>query len=394
MNNHLSQRELKLKMYRVLRWVILCWSMMFYSLAIGAFAPRHDLLKTVLPMAIIAGSVFIIDKCRNLICFDLVQVIQAMLFIYISRQFPPSGGELFLTTGMTVLFMENLVLKPKWSQFPIITIIYSGYILSTSTTLVNALLLIQTLTIWVILVIIAYRILYKRYSQVEELLRWNLRLSRANQKIAELTEEKVLRKNAQDLHDTLTQDIIGINMYLTMVKKLADQHKYAQMREMLTKTQQLTTAAVKRSRKMIQEYRTKTSASAKMSLKQAISQIADNLHSLYGLSTVVNIDHDLKVQQGELNDIQSVVHEALMNVIKHGHTKDAIVNIQTASQQVKVEIIDHGRPLVIPHFQRGHYGITDMKERAAKYNGQVTFQSLSSGGVKVSATFTVKEASK
>lgn len=382
--------QLKLKMYRGLRWVILCWVMMFYSLIIGNLAPTHHLPSTILPVIIIIGLAFVIDKTHNLILFDLIQIVQAALFIYVYQYFARGEAYLFLTTGMTVLFMESLVLKPKWPQIPTLTILYCGYVISTGRNLLTTLLLIQTLTIWALLVIIAYRILYKRYAQVEELRKWNLRLSQANQRIAELTEEKVLRANAQDLHDTLTQDVIGINMYLTMVQKLADQHQYRQMQDMLTKTQQLTTAAVKRSRKMIEGYRTKTSSSAKQSLKQALSGIIDNLQSLYGLSTTLTIPTDILIKRSELHDIQSVVHEALMNVIKHGHTKQAIVNVKTTDQQLTIEVIDYGHSWGL-RIRQGHYGITDMKERTARHNGKVTFSDTQPSGVKVTATFQIKE---
>lgn len=346
--------------------------------------------STFIPVIVIIALAFVMDKTHYLIIFDILQIIQAALFVYVYQYFDRGTAYLFLITGMTVLFMEALVLKPKWQNMPTITVIYCIYVVSTSRNLLTTVLLVQSLVLWALLVVVAYRILYKRYAQVEELRRWNLKLSQANQRIAELTEEKVLRANARDLHDTLTQDVIGINMYLTMVQKLAKQHKYQEMEEMLIKTQQLTTAAVKRSRKMIKEYRTKTSDSSKQSLKRALAGIIDNLQNLYGLSTTLKQPTDVMIQRAELHDIQSVVHEALMNVIKHGKTKQALVNVKLVGRQLTVEIIDHGRSWSSRRIREGHYGITNMTERAKKYHGDVTFEVIQPNGVKVTSTFQLR----
>ncbi|WP_375685825.1 histidine kinase, partial [Bartonella sp. TT110JLCBS] len=83
----------------------------------------------------------------------------------------------------------------------------------------------------------AYIGIGRRFNQAEELRQANIKLNQANNKIAKLTSQRVRQEVARDLHDTLTQDIVGINMQLAVIKMLAEKQDYDKMKMMLDKTE-------------------------------------------------------------------------------------------------------------------------------------------------------------
>ncbi len=179
-------------------------------------------------------------------------------------------------------------------------------------------------------------------------------------------------------------------MQLAVVKHLADQQDYPKMRQMLERTEGMTSSAIKESRQLIQQYRKTTEDQPQRSLKQAIVRLINDMRENYQLQTKLQFTQGLLIENEKLHDISQVVREALMNVVKHGRTTQAVVEVHHDQKWLIITIIDHGRRFVPPTKLTNHFGLKNMNERAAKHGGQVTVESLNDG-VKVVARFKLEE---
>lgn len=140
----------------------------------------------------------------------------------------------------------------------------------------------------------------------------------------------------------------------------------------------MATAAIKLSRRMIKQYRD-GEVGERSSLRQALQQMIADLQKNYSLQTTLKMNDDVSLASESLTDIIRVTGEALMNVVKHGKTDQATLNVTVDNNKVTVEIINHGQPWKKKQNLGNHYGIKNMTERAEKHNGKLKFQPLKKG---------------
>ena len=294
--------------------------------------------------------------------------------------------------GVPIVLFEELVVINNWRRVPIISLMYICFILYSFGRVIARLMILSEAMVAILLITyVAYISLYRRLEQNETIRQTNLKLSIANQKIADLTADKVRQAVARELHDTLTQDVVGINMQLSAIKMLADQREYTKMNQMLDQTEVMATEAIKHSRDLIKQYRENENHHQKESLKVVSQTIVDRFAEEYGLQTEFMMDRDVSVASEELHDMGRVLNEALMNVVKHGQTNTATVKITVDYGLVTMVVTNQGRFLKRPQVKNGHYGLQNMKERVEKYGGRLTFHPVSKNGVEVIATFLIEE---
>ncbi|WP_143457273.1 sensor histidine kinase [Limosilactobacillus caccae] len=384
------QKEIKDKIFDGARWVSLCWIWMFMSLIFSPLFRTDDHLDgKKLPIAILYLSLIFAPQLVKLIPRLVLLLVQGGILVGVSLLLTYGTKIVFLMAGLPVLLFEELIFIAPPKKVPLISLLYGAFILANANNLMSFILQLEAFAIVFVLVVIAYRTTYRQFMQAEELRVVNEKLNHANQRIEKLTAERVHKEVARDLHDTLTQDFVGLNMRLTVIKQLAEKQEYAKLLPMVTETQQMATNAIEQSRSMIKQYRDLEFPREKQSLKQMTLDTIALLEENYSLKTKLTINQDVAIWMGELVDIERVVSEALMNVVKHGETDQAAVNMVVDDNQLTIEIINHGKNWQ-PTNRDNHYGMTNMKERAAKYNGEIKFSSLAKG-LKVTATFELGE---
>ncbi|MEO6090281.1 MAG: sensor histidine kinase [Umezawaea sp.] len=78
-----------------------------------------------------------------------------------------------------------------------------------------------------------------------------------------------------------------------------------------------------------------------------------------------------------------IVQEALTNVVKHAATPTCLLAIEFGEDELRIEVIDHGRGAQAPALGHGLYG---MRERVAAHGGTLDAASTPGGGFRVLAT--------
>jgi signal transduction histidine kinase len=87
-----------------------------------------------------------------------------------------------------------------------------------------------------------------------------------------------------------------------------------------------------------------------------------------------------------------LIQEALLNVVRHGQTNEARVEIRREGNSVVAEVADFGRGFELaPTLARGALGLLGMYERATYVGGQVHVNTTPGHGTTVRIEIPVKE---
>ncbi|MBI5549609.1 MAG: sensor histidine kinase [Deltaproteobacteria bacterium] len=78
-----------------------------------------------------------------------------------------------------------------------------------------------------------------------------------------------------------------------------------------------------------------------------------------------------------------VLQEALANASKHGHSQTVLVCLRFDAQRMALSVKDDGVGFDTRSTPKGHYGLTNMHERAAKVGGEVQVESAPGKGTLV-----------
>lgn len=82
-----------------------------------------------------------------------------------------------------------------------------------------------------------------------------------------------------------------------------------------------------------------------------------------------------------------VLQECLSNAAKHAAAKKVVVKLQLSDSKVLLSVKDDGKGFDTRQARPGHYGLTNMRERAMKVEGEVIIDSTPGAGTQV--TFSV-----
>lgn len=99
----------------------------------------------------------------------------------------------------------------------------------------NFILLAEAVAMIALLSIYYYQMIYRQVFQAQYLQEVNEELNQAYAQVEEVTTKAVKQTLARDLHDSLTQDLIGINMHLSAMKVLLDNEDYQKLAQTLEK---------------------------------------------------------------------------------------------------------------------------------------------------------------
>jgi signal transduction histidine kinase len=205
------------------------------------------------------------------------------------------------------------------------------------------------------------------------------------QSLATLEERERI---AQELHDTLVQDLILVQMKLTDIEKELPPDASKAIVEAVEDMRNVTGNAYEDARQAI--FGLQTMVSKGLGL---IPTLAEYLHEF---SAVRKFPVELKVvnskpfQLSALAEIQviHIINEALSNVFKHSQAQKSIVSFDHDGTYAKVTIEDNGNGFD-PHVESNgyHIGIHSMRKRAERVNGQLSVESAPGKGTKVIASF-------
>ncbi len=130
-----------------------------------------------------------------------------------------------------------------------------------------------------------------------------------------------------------------------------------------------------------------------LGLGAALSSHARAVTEATDVSVVLQIDavDGVLTREAELA-LYRLVQEALHNVVRHGDTQQARLDVRRLNGRIEATIIDRGRGFAVaPTLERGALGLLGMFERAAYVGGKVEVDSTAGQGTTVRIQIPVKE---
>lgn len=188
---------------------------------------------------------------------------------------------------------------------------------------------------------------------------------------------------AQDLHDTLEQELVGVNMLLddTARRMSAGESSAAQPLDL---ARRLLRRAREEARSTIHELR--SVALKKRGLPTAIEDLLRPLATAAGAEFVIIVNGNPTRLAGTLEThLLRLAQEAVANAAKHSGAKRIEVLLDYDEESVRLTVRDDGSgfdPQAMTALT-GHFGLSGMRERAEKVAGRLRINSAPGKGTEV-----------
>lgn len=217
---------------------------------------------------------------------------------------------------------------------------------------------------------------------------YRLRVWQVTTHLRERFEERLKERTriAQELHDSLIQDVMGISLQIEVTDELLPADLPA--KQSLARALRLCKSALDAGRRTLSDLRSAPISAA--DLVKSFSQSTDELARDTG--TVVDVivegrERPLNALAG--NDVLQTGRQAIINALQHAHARKIHVLLSYGERLLQIRVQDNGRGIneeTLNLRRPGHYGIAGMKERAERLGGSISIRSRVGEGTEVNLT--------
>ena len=188
---------------------------------------------------------------------------------------------------------------------------------------------------------------------------------------------------ARELHDTLLQTFLGALCQLGVaVDSLPPE---SQVKSKLDPILHIMELGIEESRNAIQGLR--SSESRRSDLVTALSAVHQEFSAEHGVDFRVTVVGQQRPLRPAIQDeIYRIGREALANAFCHAAAKRIDLELEYTSSGLTMRVLDDGcgmDPQVLQAGRQGHWGLTGMRERAARIGGLLRIFSSSSAGTEI-----------
>jgi len=207
-----------------------------------------------------------------------------------------------------------------------------------------------------------------RKQQEERLLQEKVRLEERN-------------RIARELHDTLLQTFLGAFCHLGLaVESLPPESQVKSKLDPILHFMQL---GIEEGRNAIQGLRSSDSRD----LVVALSAVRQEFSTEHGVEFRVNVvGRQQPLRPAMQDEIYHIGREALVNAFCHAAAKRIELELEYSSSGLSMRVLDDGRgidPQVLDTGRQGHWGLTGMRERAARMGGLLKISSSPTAGTEI-----------
>jgi signal transduction histidine kinase len=193
---------------------------------------------------------------------------------------------------------------------------------------------------------------------------------------------------ARELHDTLEQELAGIQMQLD-----AASGNLGTAPEVAAETLDMARAMLRHSRNETRRsvWDLRSTALETGDLESAFQEVMSMLH---GQNPDVKISITCRGERKRLptqieNNILRIAQEAVNNAVEHARPKHIKIALDYQPASVTLRVSDDGAGFAPGHelsAKDGHFGLAGMRERARKIKGRITIESKPNAGTLVALT--------
>jgi signal transduction histidine kinase len=214
---------------------------------------------------------------------------------------------------------------------------------------------------------------------------YRLRVWQMTTRLQELFDERLKERTriAQELHDNLIQDVMGISLHIEITDELLPADLPA--KQPLARALALCKSALDAGRRALNDLRSAPLSAA--DLVKSFSQLANELTK----DAETRIDVIVEGRERPLNattgnDVLQIGRQAISNALQHARARNIHVLLSYGGESFRLRIEDNGRgideeSMNLP--RPGHYGMVGMKERAERLGGGISIRSREGEGTEV-----------
>jgi signal transduction histidine kinase len=214
---------------------------------------------------------------------------------------------------------------------------------------------------------------------------YRLRVWQVTTRLRERFEERLKERTriAQELHDNLIQDVMGISLQVEVTDELLPADLPA--KQSLGRALRLCSSALDEGRRALNDLRSTPLEAG--DLVESFSQLSHGLAGDSGMRVEVVVEGDVRPLNALAgNDVLQVGRQAIANALQHSHAREIHVLLSYGQQYLQIRIQDDGcgvteETLNVRH--SGHYGIAGMRERAERLGGRMSIRSRVGEGTEV-----------
>jgi NarL family two-component system sensor histidine kinase YdfH len=229
----------------------------------------------------------------------------------------------------------------------------------------------------------AYTQLVTTHTELEEAHRG---LSAASRQIAALTRLAERQRLARELHDTLSQGLVGLKLQLEGIDALLVQHQSDEAKAVVQQAMAHIQHTMTQARGAIDDLRAIPDAS------QDGTAVTQDVIQRFTAATGIPCQTDLAV----LDTLPTSFHETLLrvigegltNVAHHARASQVWITARNIDEVLHLELRDDGigfDPTIAE--QPGHYGLLGLHERARLLHGELEVESKPGAGARLCFSF-------
>jgi signal transduction histidine kinase len=209
-------------------------------------------------------------------------------------------------------------------------------------------------------------------------------------------QEDQRKKISRELHDEVSQILLGINVQLAIFAKVAASNPH-RIKRAIGPVRRMVEKAVRIVHRFARELR--PAMLDDLGLIPTLRTYIRDIPKPRGLTIRLSADPDVEALN---NDGRTVIYriaqEALVNVIKHARASIVNVSVLKSPKCVSLEVADNGRSFNVARLAtsewRNRLGLTGMRERVEMVGGQFSIVSKPGIGTSVRAEIPFRPARK
>jgi len=215
----------------------------------------------------------------------------------------------------------------------------------------------------------------------------NARLTRENMRISLMNERTML---ANQIHDSLAQTLAYAKMRLAVLNQAVAAGDQDDVNRYLGDVEEAVDVAYSELRNLITQFRDRIDPRG---LVPALREMVESFRKKANADVdFLNVAQDVVLTPEEEVQVFHIIQESLYNICKHARARHVIVTLDLEGGEYIVNVADDGVGLHGGGASNvgKSYGLTIMRERAARLDGKLTIESRPAGGTIVRLTFPAK----
>jgi len=190
---------------------------------------------------------------------------------------------------------------------------------------------------------------------------------------------------ARELHDSITQSLFSLNLAARAALNPRTRNDPARLERALAMVGELAQSSLSEMRALLFELRPAQLQGE--GLLAALRNFALAVEQRTGLQVRTELPEACDLSEGYQDVLYRVTQEALTNVVRHAHARQAVVRFHVVPGWAELTVEDDGIGIAAPETlfsgkdsaATGHYGIRGMRERVAALGGRLELRGGEAG---------------